>query len=641
MYKMIKYITLFIIVCALLSLEADSVHVVHAAGIDEEINLNLTAQLQQTHFLTPSATSISDTIIIDDASEAVVIFGSASKTLNIELVDPNGNRFVIGDPPTPAVNSQIFPDPSDPTTTGANYIFELSSPQIGTWSYVIQETVPLNSLRAVIVFFSSDSSARTGIAGAGQDYRLDREVRLALVAVDGANVLKDLTISSVIEQLGNSGFVGPAVDFRDDGLGRDEVADDGLYTASFQTGTTGDFHVVSTIDGVNSQGNAFRRTAFAPFTVNPVRGNFVGTFSDRSIDTNNNGAIDQIGVSLDVDIVEAGLYNVSLILGTPSGESLPTNRIINLGSGLTSVELMFTAEDIKNVLAADGPYLLNEAHLEFLGADPPATSDAMFGIGMTAAYQLSQFERNAIEFLTGSTAIGIDTDNNSKFDFLDVSIPVDFLNGGFYSWSGRLVDSNGTEVALAGNSGTFPSGASSLSLRFSGNAVGENGVDGPYFVRNLIIFGAGASGVVDEALATQPFSASSFEGYVPKDMEPPILIVKANPDNITPPNHKLIEITVDVQVSDNFDPDPVVNLEMITSNEGENAIGDGNTSPDIIISTDGQILLRAERSGLGNGRIYTLTYSARDAAGNMSYAETQVMVPHDEEVEKPKKPKKP
>jgi hypothetical protein len=73
-----------------------------------------------------------------------------------------------------------------------------------------------------------------------------------------------------------------------------------------------------------------------------------------------------------------------------------------------------------------------------------------------------------------------------------------------------------------------------------------------------------------------------------------------------------------------------------TSSEPDDApgSGDGNTTGDIqdasIGEPDPTILLRAERSGDGSGRVYTLTYVARDASGNMASALGIVTVPHDE-----------
>ena len=77
-------------------------------------------------------------------------------------------------------------------------------------------------------------------------------------------------------------------------------------------------------------------------------------------------------------------------------------------------------------------------------------------------------------------------------------------------------------------------------------------------------------------------------------------------------------------------------LVSITSNEPANGTGDGNTSPDIAGATfgtdDRTFQLRAERKGNGNGRIYTVTYSAQDASGNTAQQIATVTVAHDQGV---------
>lgn len=45
-------------------------------------------------------------------------------------------------------------------------------------------------------------------------------------------------------------------------------------------------------------------------------------------------------------------------------------------------------------------------------------------------------------------------------------------------------------------------------------------------------------------------------------------------------------------------------------------------------TSDNKILLRAERSGNGLGRVYTVTYEAVDHAGNKTQASATVSVPH-------------
>jgi len=40
--------------------------------------------------------------------------------------------------------------------------------------------------------------------------------------------------------------------------------------------------------------------------------------------------------------------------------------------------------------------------------------------------------------------------------------------------------------------------------------------------------------------------------------------------------------------------------------------------------------LRAERSGIGTGRLYTITAECRDASGNLATRSVQVSVPHNQ-----------
>jgi len=91
----------------------------------------------------------------------------------------------------------------------------------------------------------------------------------------------------------------------------------------------------------------------------------------------------------------------------------------------------------------------------------------------------------------------------------------------------------------------------------------------------------------------------------------------------------MIEVEVDLDVSDNIDPAPDVNLISVTSSDGENEYGDGNHSPDIVVEDNGRIYVRAERAGPKEDRTYTIRYKATDASGNSAFAETQVIVLHD------------
>jgi hypothetical protein len=115
-----------------------------------------------------------------------------------------------------------------------------------------------------------------------------------------------------------------------------------------------------------------------------------------------------------------------------------------------------------------------------------------------------------------------------------------------------------------------------------------------------------------------------------QDTTPPEFTLSVTPTTLWPVNHKMVLITPSWTLSDICDESPEVSLVSITMNEGDDTIGDGHTSDDIQIGDDGSIYLRAECSGTGSGRIYTITYQAVDDFGNAAVASATVTVPHDQ-----------
>lgn len=114
-----------------------------------------------------------------------------------------------------------------------------------------------------------------------------------------------------------------------------------------------------------------------------------------------------------------------------------------------------------------------------------------------------------------------------------------------------------------------------------------------------------------------------------EDTTPLEFSLSVAPDVLWLANHTMVLITPTLTVSDNCDESPEVMLVSITSSEDDDAKGDGHTSDDIQISANGSIYLRAERSGTGTGRVYTITYQAVDDSGNITVRSVTVTVPHD------------
>ncbi len=116
------------------------------------------------------------------------------------------------------------------------------------------------------------------------------------------------------------------------------------------------------------------------------------------------------------------------------------------------------------------------------------------------------------------------------------------------------------------------------------------------------------------------------------DSAPPAIDLSLSPDLLWPPNHKLVEVTAMLEITDTCDTSPVVELVSITSSDPDNGQGDGNTNDDVqgadYGSDDRTFFLRGERAGTGDGRTYTVTYQGTDGSGNTASASAAVEAPH-------------
>lgn len=207
----------------------------------------------------------------------------------------------------------------------------------------------------------------------------------------------------------------------------------------------------------------------------------------------------------------------------------------------------------------------------------------------------------------------------------DAPDPIEITNHAPVADAGadRTIEATGptTPVTLSG-SGTDPDGDSPLTYAWSNGATGQ-------------------TPVVNLGLGTHPFtltvtdpkgaSGSDDVTITIEDTTPPELDYTVANTELWPPNHKMRQVVSNISISDIADPNPSLHVS-VASNESANGKGDGNTSSDwnIIDNGDGSfdVEVRAERSGRGNGRTYTITISGVDASGNSVEKIVEVTVPH-------------
>jgi hypothetical protein len=106
---------------------------------------------------------------------------------------------------------------------------------------------------------------------------------------------------------------------------------------------------------------------------------------------------------------------------------------------------------------------------------------------------------------------------------------------------------------------------------------------------------------------------------------PELTALQLTPDLLSPANHRLVDVLAAYAASD-ASGTPSCALR-VSSSEPANGRGDGNTPVDSIVIDAQHVQLRAERSTQGRDRIYTVTVSCSDDAGNASSESATVAVP--------------
>lgn len=431
----------------------------------------------------------------------------------------------------------------------------------------------------------------------------------------------------------------------------------------------------------------------------------------QGVDSTGSGRFDLLRTDFSVTFGEAGSFLLSALLtsDTSSG-TVVAETLIDVGRETRQFTLDFSGPDIHRQ-QMDGPY-----RVEISLRDPAsfALIDQQVLPDQTAAFSFLDFDPDAGSpgiVLTGvSTDAGVDNDGNGLFDLLVVDVQFELANSGIYERSARLVDADGTEIGFHTERGFLSAGIVDVRFPFDGRNIGENGRNGPYFVKGLLIFGAGANLVATDVATTAPYLASQFEGYVPSN-RPPIAdagadqIVECQSPSGTPvvldgsgssdpdgdpltyvwtgsfgtasgvmPTVLLdlgihdIDLTVSdpsgesdtdgvtIMVEDTLAPEiskvvanpnvlwpalwQMVNVRISVSaidacsaQSSCRIIGVRSSEPPLLGIPDWQIigdlrvLLRAKRTSVLDGRIYTITIECTDAYGNVSTDEVEVRVP--------------
>ncbi|HEY0371387.1 MAG TPA: VWA domain-containing protein [Thermoanaerobaculia bacterium] len=112
------------------------------------------------------------------------------------------------------------------------------------------------------------------------------------------------------------------------------------------------------------------------------------------------------------------------------------------------------------------------------------------------------------------------------------------------------------------------------------------------------------------------------------NLPPDVSAATPSKARLFPPNGKFEEIDIEGVVDADGD-EVTITIDSIQQDEAVDATGDGNTCPDAGGVGTPTAMLRAERSGTGDGRTYVIAFTANDGRGGSSSGSVTVCVPRD------------
>ena len=451
-------------------------------------------------------------IALDEANETLFVLFYPSGQLDPTLVSPSG---MVIDPLVAATDPDVYFEEGD-IPGGRLAIYGLAAPELGAWTLRIGASLVVEPggevayagsalIREPAIVFTG--RLPQAVVGIGETLLLEGTVTEQGAPAAGATVSASLALPDATAR---------TVQLLDDGSGPDLVAGDGVFAAEFtETTQPGNYRVAFAASRTGSgSGPDFSREAFAIGTVAKADSTFTGAFSDYGVDGNGDGLFDELVIEVGVQTNVAADFKVLGLLEDSLGNRLDAGAAATLTPGASSMLLAFPG-DLIYQNRVDGPFTLKVVRLAEVDQFVLALTDELTDAHETAAYSFDQFQP-ALLFLTGVGSSTVrDVTGDWRWDYLDVTLDVQVAAAGFYEWSARLTDGNGTEIGFASGAATLSAGANQISLTFDGTPIGLNGVDGPYFVSEFLLFGGSASLVASRALTTAAYFASQFAAGSP------------------------------------------------------------------------------------------------------------------------------
>ncbi len=492
---------------------------INHASLNSVQNVNKFA-ITQTEKLLPHTKSMVDVIKTGEVQTKIITVDAATRgalqilwgegDLDLVVIDPNGKRI---DQTEAGINPDIS-FYSYEQINGLRYEgYLINNPVAGDWQFEVNGvTVPSADGEGYgAVAFLENSAVELAFSTDADFYRNSGQVLFQATLTENGAALTNATVSANVRKPDGT---SEEITLFDDGTNGDDIAGDGVYKYIYSNTQSGGIYNI-VVHANRQQAPVFTREEATIISVSKSLSKFNGSFNDYGNDLDNNGLFDELRIEVGVDIDVAGKYCISGNLEDEAGNFIQFTSFENdFSAGTHTVTLVFDGNKIYSNLQ-NGSFKLRDLTLTELHDDGLLLVDILKSAYETKAYQYDQFERLDIILNGHNDDYGIDTNNNGLYDILHVDVGVDIRYAGNYNWSAKLFDKTGKELDIGTQSGYLDAGLGTIALEFDGEIIGKNGVDGPFYVKDLLMYGSGGSNLVAvDAAETKAYPFTEFEGSI-------------------------------------------------------------------------------------------------------------------------------
>ena len=306
--------------------------------------------------------------------------------------------------------------------------------------------------------------------------------------------------------------------------------------------------------------NAYTTSEYNYTDFEPLPAMFTSGFNDYGEDIDEDLLYDYLVIEKEVNVSEAGNYEVYGWFDSPSGDYVfYDSNYTALSAGLQNVTLKFRGWDIYktrengnfNVTTYLNYYskestakttitskkiAVNSQHIQVKGdsgekeiefdiheesMENRTLEETGLGSSLiwldsmkntTSYYNYMAFEPPPADFNDQYSDYGEDTDGNGLYDYLVVNVGVNVTEAGYYTVSGELCE-NGTYnwVGSDYNKTYLSEGNQTVQLRFKGFKLRMNKYNGTYDLKSLELFNAGELDYRDYAYTTSWYNWTELE----------------------------------------------------------------------------------------------------------------------------------